>query len=320
MPYPAARMEQFSIETVRRQDRSEWWADVLSKTCHPLDLTVSPDLSRTPFRARANRQWLDDLSLVDAECDPCFGRTRPGHMADDRVAVLLVLSGCEAIRQGDETSLLRAGDAVLWGSQTPIEFEVLEPLHKRTLLIPRAALDEVSGWTWPTSGVTLRGGSAAVHLLASFLAVLAETLGQLDPSAISSARNAALDLVIGATDAHARAQSGGSDTLRSEIDSWVDTHLLDPGVSISTAAEAHSVSVRTVQRIFGMYGETFSGALRAKRLARSRDELRSATDSITSIACRWGFSDASHFSRQFKAKFGVAPSVYRSEARITSIR
>ncbi|QSE92776.1 helix-turn-helix domain-containing protein [Rhodococcus pseudokoreensis] len=313
-------MEQFDIDTVRHEDRGEWWADVLSRTCHPLDLTVTPSSSLTPFRARARRHWLDDLSLVDAECDPCSGSTRPGHIADNRVAVLLVLSGCEAISQGNETTLLRAGDAVLWGSQEPIEFEVLEPLHKRTLLIPRAALDEVSGWTWPTSGVTLHGGSAAVRLLASYLAALADSLGGLDPSAISSARNAALDLLIGAAATHAGGQTCGSETLRSEIDNWVDDHLLDPGLSISTAAEAHSVSVRTVQRTFGMFGETFSGALRAKRLARSRDDLRGATDSITSIACRWGFSDASHFSRQFKAKFGVAPSVYRSEARSTSIR
>ena len=32
---------------------------------------------------------------------------------------------------------------------------------------------------------------------------------------------------------------------------------------------------------------------------------------ITEIAMKWGFSDAAHFSRSFKAAFGISPHAFR---------
>jgi AraC-like DNA-binding protein len=32
---------------------------------------------------------------------------------------------------------------------------------------------------------------------------------------------------------------------------------------------------------------------------------------ITEIALKWGFSDAAHFSRSFKASFGISPNAFR---------
>ncbi|NTW39478.1 MAG: helix-turn-helix domain-containing protein, partial [Cellulomonadaceae bacterium] len=34
-------------------------------------------------------------------------------------------------------------------------------------------------------------------------------------------------------------------------------------------------------------------------------------ESVTQIAARWTFTDAAHFSRMFKATYGVTPSSYR---------
>ena len=33
--------------------------------------------------------------------------------------------------------------------------------------------------------------------------------------------------------------------------------------------------------------------------------------SITDIAYRWGFSDAAHFARMFRERFGMSPRRYR---------
>src|ERR1700761_4411773 len=38
--------------------------------------------------------------------------------------------------------------------------------------------------------------------------------------------------------------------------------------------------------------------------------------SITEIAYRWGFNDSAHFSRLFKASFGMSPTQYRSSRRL----
>ncbi len=61
------------------------------------------------------------------------------------VAVLITRSGSETVAQEGAEAYMRPGDAVAWDSTRPARFEVWEPLAKRSLLIPRSALDEVSG-------------------------------------------------------------------------------------------------------------------------------------------------------------------------------
>ena len=143
--------------------------------------------------------------------------------------------------------------------------------------------------------------------------MLADSLAELPESAVSAARNATLELFDGAVSQTIGTEDAvGSDGLRLSIDAWIDGHLCDPSLSLTSVAAAHAVSARTVQRVFGRSGETFNGTVRGRRLARAREELRRTNSSITSIATRWCFSDASHFSRLFKERFGTSPAAFRS--------
>ena len=52
----------------------------------------------------------------------------------------------------------------------------------------------------------------------------------------------------------------------------------------------------------------------AERLRGARADLRDPQyrdSSIGDIAFSWGFSELPHFSRSFKAAFGVTPQAYR---------
>jgi len=72
--------------------------------------------------------------------------------------------------------------------------------------------------------------------------------------------------------------------------------------------------VRYLQKLFSMSGNTFSGYVRSRRLARCRADLISplyADLSITEICYRWGFNASSHFSRAFREEFGQSPREYR---------
>ena len=72
------------------------------------------------------------------------------------------------------------------------------------------------------------------------------------------------------------------------------------------------MSVRTVYRLFSQDGETFGAAVRQRRLEHARQELASGDETISSIAARWGFADASHLSRSFKWAYGMSPRDYRA--------
>lgn len=293
------------------------WQQMLSATHLPWTTSV-PD--PPGFRAHVRRWWIDDLALVDCECGPCSGTRRRRQVADtdgEFVVVLLTRAGRETVGQAGAEVELGPGDAVAWDSTKPARFAVWEPLSKRSLLIPRAALDEVGGRTWAAGGVMLDGRMPATRLLTTYLDTLSRALPELPPSAVTAARNATLELFVGAlrTDGDVPSTTAARPALRAAMDRFIEQHLLDDAVTPARIASAHGVSIRTVNRVFHATGQTVGEVVRVRRLARARDDLTRTGRPISVIAHRWGFSDTSHFSRTFKAHYGSSPSDYRNASR-----
>jgi len=309
--------ETWSTDQADR-DPVEGWQQVLSET--HLSWSVAVPARPAGFTASVRRSWIDDLALVDCECDPCSGtrqRRQLGETDGEFVIILITRAGRETVSQGDAEANLQPGDAVAWVSTQPARFAVWERLSKRSLLIPRSALDEVGARAWVNAGATLDGAAPATRLLTSYLDVLSRSLAELGPAAVTAARNATLELVVGAL--HADAGTGSAATvrpaLRAAMDRYIDQHLLDQAIGAGAVAHAVGVSVRTVNRVYNASGQTVSEVVRGRRLARARDHLAEGTDPIAVIASRWGFSDSSHFSRTFKAHYGDSPRHYREATR-----
>ena len=301
-------------------DMSDQWRQVVSATHLPWSAHVVAAPGRR-FRASVQRWWIDDLALVDVECGPTAGTRRRTQIAatdGEFVALLFVRDGQEIVRTEGGTARLGSGDAVVWDSTTDARFAVPERLSKRSLLIPRAALAEVGGRPWATAGTTLEH-TPAVRLLGSYLDALAALLPGLDRAGTLAARNATLQLVLGAlrhTDAEPRAGAGVRDPdLRAAMERYIDRHLTGAAVTPERIACAYGVSVRTVNRVFSATGDTVGSVLRSRRLARARGQLAAGSEPIGTIAHRWGFFDSSHFTRAFKATYGLSPRDYRTTCR-----
>jgi transcriptional regulator GlxA family with amidase domain len=81
-------------------------------------------------------------------------------------------------------------------------------------------------------------------------------------------------------------------------------------------AEIAGVSLRTLQRIFRERFDTSPMTwLMEARLLEAARLIRAGDDPVTKIAYRVGFKDPSHFTRRFKARFGVSPNEYRRGAQ-----
>jgi AraC-like DNA-binding protein len=82
------------------------------------------------------------------------------------------------------------------------------------------------------------------------------------------------------------------------------------------AAENH-VSLRYLHKLFETQQMTVAGWIRQRRLERCRRDLRDPALShlpVSAIAARSGLIDAAHFSRVFRAAYGISPSEYRLTA------
>jgi AraC-like DNA-binding protein len=313
--------EEFRLPDHVSSDRQEEWERLVSITHVDMSVKLSDYLDGRAFQGQIRRQWINDFALVDCVCDPCSGtRTRSRIEASDAdyVAILFNLGGREVVSQGDLEKEMCCGDAIVWDTNNAIRFQIREPLTKRSLLIPRAALAEVGGRTWQLAGTAVDGSSAEVRLLAGYLDLLSNSLESMSRAAISAARNATLELFVGAVrhQVSVVASDSAAPALRAHIEDWINKHLFDGDISPATIAAAHGVSVRTVHRVFESDGESLIRYVRARRLARARQELAAQPSlAIASIARQLGFTDSSHFTRAFKARYGVSPGEYRADAR-----
>ena len=98
----------------------------------------------------------------------------------------------------------------------------------------------------------------------------------------------------------------------------MEQHLASP-IAISAVAAQIGLSTRQFERLCGATVGLTPGALyRQLRLRYAEWLVENTGRSITDIALDAGFADASHFTRQFKACFGVSPSKRRLQPRSAS--
>jgi AraC-like DNA-binding protein len=231
---------------------------------------------------------------------------------------MILQAGAETISQRHIEATMTPGDVVAWDSTQRNRFTVRKTVAKRSMLIPWTALNEVGGRAWMKDGVKLGAAAPATRLLTTYLDTLSQVLPELDSPAVSAARTATLALLVGALRADSDACSAEMvrPALRASIERYIERHLLGGTVTPAAIASAHWVSIRTVNRVFSATGQTVGEVVRARRLARAREDLTASDRSVSVIAYRWGFSDTSHFSRSFKAHYGSSPTDYRNAFRL----
>ncbi len=295
-----------------KSEQIECWEHALNTSHVHFDVSV-PHPAAGGFSAVTTRRKFGELALVDCAVDPCSGHRGPREVAIDPgwAGVLVVIAGRERVTQGGREVLLGPGDCIVWDGDVPVDFDVLEPLRKRTLLLPRDRVLGLGG----RIPAHIPPVSAHSRLLAGYLDMLAAELDGLDAAASAAAANAALELV--------RAAIAPTDPrdLRAlmlpEVCRWIEARLQDPNLTPTVIARANAVSVRTLHSLFEPTGETLGAFVRRRRLEHTRDELRARPElPVTTIACRWGFSSVSHFSRSFHSAFGRSPTEYRAATDI----
>lgn len=107
------------------------------------------------------------------------------------------------------------------------------------------------------------------------------------------------------------------ETVRARILGFVNRNLADPELTIERIAGRMHCTKRYLHKVFSEDGETLNQYIWTRRLELCRVNLARpdlSAKSITEIAFGCGFSNAAHFSRSFRARFGESPRAYRRGA------
>ncbi|WP_407050565.1 helix-turn-helix domain-containing protein [Methyloraptor flagellatus] len=296
--------------------RFEAWRQALDDSHLEWELDAVSDAD---FQARIRERRVDDLRLVECRCDPCQGqrgRAEIGRSDEAYFGILFELSGRETTRQGDTEALLGPGDFVMWDSERAMEFRVHDRLHKFTLLVPKPRMDAVLHGAHGYAGTVVRGADRNGAIASSALARLARDFHGLGETELSALTDPILGLVAAAMTANRPSDRiGAHEGDFRRFCRYAERHLGDGSLDPARIAAAHAVSVRYLHLVFAEQGTTVGRWIRERRLANCRRDLvrAGAGVTITEIAFRWGFNDMAHFSRLFKARFGVsARAVVRS--------
>ena len=103
----------------------------------------------------------------------------------------------------------------------------------------------------------------------------------------------------------------------------IEAELGDPELSLTKVARHQGISPRNMQKLFEFGGQSFGQYVRTRRLERCHADLGSPLQahlSISEICFRWGFNDAAHFSRAFRAQYGMTPRECRRAGRADAAR
>ena len=100
------------------------------------------------------------------------------------------------------------------------------------------------------------------------------------------------------------------------ISQHIEGQLSDPDLSLAKVAAEVGVSERYLQKLFESVSDKFGNYVKMRRLERCRMDLINPLYmhlSVTDILFRWGFNDASYFSRVFRQQYKTTPRTYRQE-------
>ncbi len=311
---PVMSLQQFTSESYVQDHRFVAWQEILAAL--GLRSVSRPRLQGAPAMASL-RGSTDDLLVARLAAGE---QTLVSNPAAADLPMLLLLEEHAVLRTEEGAASAEPGSLVLlprggsWQIAFPQSLRVVAlSIRARALRGRRTALrhDE-------SARVVAPAGLGAV--LAATLRSAGESLDQVTEADWAAVELSVAELFLAAalppSPAAGEAQSSGAQALIARLCRTIERRLDDPELSPASVAQAEGISERYLQKLFEGTGDSFSHYVRERRLQRTAADLASpghAAQTVSEIAFRCGFNDAAHFSRMFRARFGLSPREFRQQ-------
>jgi AraC-like DNA-binding protein len=310
-----------TTDSVPTHQRRTYWREALTQTFAAADVAVPDEDCSGTIRTSP----LGHLQLTTAEGSPMRAWRTSRLIAqgnEEPVVINLLGRGVARIEQDAREVYLRPGEFAFCDMARPIDMEFPDPYQTKSLVLPRQVLGLSESDLRQITASPLRSDMALGGLLTILLSRLADTAGSYRPHAGELLARNVVDLLTVLADEQLGRDSEGTPSgdavLLLRIRTFIVRHLADPDLTPEVIARAHHISVRYLHKVFEGEGGTVSRWIQSRRLeACRRDLLRreAANRTIVAVAHRWGFTSAAHFSRVFRAAYGMSPSEWRDTGR-----
>lgn len=267
-------------------------------------------------RAAVEYKTAESMVLTHLVGPPARGYVDPTHHGGDGFySVLFALSGRQNLSNRRQSMSLRPADILLYSSRTAGTFETFGVVQELQILVPMNEFER----HWP--GLACEDLSRVLHAGPAISAVALASVSELwkrrnefSENELRDALTAVIDVVSRYDRSIAVVRSARSISF-DDVVRYIDGDLHDPDLTPERIAQRHCCSLRSIHALFAKHGHTVAAYIRQRRLERCRQALlcEKGAERIGDVALRWGFNDAAHFSKLFRAAYGLSPRQYRRQ-------
>lgn len=310
-----------TTEVVNHRERAEFWEEVVCKNFVDIEIVskVPPDFSADLLSRQVGNLR---VSEVAATAHAVRSRDKSSDMPRENcLYATLMLEGGGYIRQDGREVFLPPGDFAFYDATRPHALNFDKGVKMMLVHLPLNLLQNQIAGVEQCTIRRIDGKMGVGAVTATFMRSLSSHLPEMDKSSYVHLAECTLDLLLSSLSS---LKPEGPSLSRSRalslqrVKAFVEQHLSDPALSITAVSLGVGLSPRYINKLFedAHYSWSLSRYIWGRRLERCRQDLGNPAfqrQRISEIALLWGFNDLSHFSRAFKARFGMSPREYREQ-------
>lgn len=310
-------VKYYSTKDIPQHSKALYW----NTLCNDLfDIDIDP-LDSPAFEAQAVVGAIGPLLVTQIISQPLVVDRTQRHIARMRTlrcSLLLQNQGQSTILHQGREVRLHENDFVVFDNTYPHRLIVEKQMTLTTFAIPDKALKKHIPQPESISGLRMSGVNGLSNVVSTTLRGVWDQVKSGLPLGLGPglAENL-LDFIALSYAATNRERMTGSSLAarhRMQIKRIIEDQLCDPELSPGSIAAMLKISPRYLRMIFAGEHETVSSYILRRRLEKCTRQLTSVVwrgRTIMEIALHCGFNSAAHFSRVFRAYYGVTPREYR---------
>ncbi|MEM7133352.1 MAG: helix-turn-helix domain-containing protein [Chloroflexota bacterium] len=312
-----------STRDVPKNERFAYWNHLVSQALGRLD-TVSQKASS--FSGEIYHQPFGKLNVVKVTSNQLSViRTEKliAQETSEYIKVNFHLCGRGQLTQNGISKELRPGDWIAYDNTRPYTLTFDGNYEQLLVLVPKQQLSTRVSSLNRALVHTFSSQLGMGKIVVDFVKSTVPEIERIPPSAKPQLANTFIDLLalnlsqVGQTaDTKGSAQAIPTQAVSvAMIKSHINDHLAQSDLSPETIANALHISKRYLHYLFQHEETPITRYIWNARLEQCRSELanpRNCHRSITDIAFTWGFKSSPHFSRLFKARYGLSPRGFRN--------